>query len=303
LKRDEKLGLLLAAYCAANGAFTPVVAKITTSAASGLAVALFTSAFAGLAAVAMLGSRGILHKLFARKDVATLVTVGAFGTALAFLLYYSGAKRVTAIETALCVQTEPLYSLIGSRLFLGEPLTLRRVSAVAIIALGIGIALGTAPTSGWLGLGLLLATPLAWQTSHWVALRRLGPMNPALLSGARYVFGTGVLACAWFATGGPSALPAPAALAKLLPVVAVQGMVLAFGGTLAWYSAVKRLDLARATAIVVPSGPVLSLVASYLLLGERVTPREAVGFSLTVSGVLLFALARFEPRTYTRPDV
>lgn len=287
----EIAGLGLAAYCVANGAFVATVAKLTTGAAQPLSVAFVTSGFGGLAVLALLAARGRLGTLFVRRDFPALVAVGALGTALAFLLFYSGAKRVTAVETALCVQTEPLYALVGTRLLLGHPLTAQRVLAVAAIGAGIALAIGTQPSSGWLGLAFLLATPLAWQASHWVALRALPVFDPLQLSGARYVFGTLVLLPPWLAVEGPAGLPSGDALAALLPVVALQGALLGFGGTLAWYAAVKRLDLTRTTAIVVPSVPLVSLVVSYLVLGEKVSPREAAGFALTAGGVLAFALA------------
>ncbi|MFI5314550.1 MAG: DMT family transporter [Myxococcota bacterium] len=290
-RRVELAGLALAAYCVANGAFVPAVAKLTTAAASSFTIALCTSAFAGTVALGVLAARGQLALLAPRRDLATLVAVGALGTALAFSLYYAGAKRVSAIETALCVQTEPVYSLIGTRFLLGYRIPRRRIAAVTAIACGIALAIGTRPVSGWLGLGFLLATPLAWQSSHWVALKRLSVFDPLQLSAARYVYGTLVLAAVWLAVGGSGGLPSRAALAGFLPVVALQGMLLSFGGTLAWYAAVKRLDLTRATAIVVPSAPIVSLAVSYLVLGEQVTLRQACGFLLTASGVLTFALA------------
>lgn len=289
-RRVEVAGLVLAGCCVASGAFVPAVAKLTTGHADGLTIALFTSLFAGVVALGLLAGRGQLHLLAPPRDFATLVAIGALGTGLAFLLYYSGAKRVSAIETALCVQTEPVYSLIGTRFLLGYRIPKRRIAAVTAIAAGIALAIGTAPVSGWLGLGFLLATPLAWQTSHWVALRWLEEFHPMQLSAARYVYGSLVLLAAWLALDGPSALPARADLAGFLPIVALQGMVLSFGGTLTWYAAVKRLDLTRATAIVVPSAPIVSLVVSYLVLGEQVTVRQACGFALTAAGVLTFAL-------------
>lgn len=289
-RRVEIAGLSLAAYCVANGAVVPAVAKLTTAHAAGLTIALFTSGFAGIVALGLLAARGQLSLLTPRRDLGTLVLVGALGTALAFLLYYSGAKRVSAIETALCVQTEPIYSLIGTRFLLGHRVPKRRIFAVTAIAAGIALAIGTAPVSGWLGLALLLATPLAWQTSHWVALAKLEEFHPMQLSGARYVFGTLVLLPVWLAVEGIGSLPSHAELASFLPVVALQGMVLSFGGTLAWYAAVKRLDLTRATAIVVPSAPIVSLVVSYLVLGEQATLRQAAGFLLAAAGVLTFAL-------------
>ncbi len=290
-RRSEVIGLALAGYCVANGAFVATVAKLTTSAAQPLSIAFLTSAFGGLAVLMLLAARGKLGLLAVRRDLPALLAVGALGTALAFLLFYSGAKRVTAVETALCVQTEPLYALLGTRVLLGHPLTAQRVAAVAAIGAGIALAIGTQPTSGWLGLVLLLATPLAWQSSHWVALRALPVFDPLQLAGARYVFGTLVLLPLWLVVDGPAGFPAGDELRQLLPVVAVQGALLGFGGTLAWYAAVKRLDLTRTTAIVVPSVPIVSLVVSYLVLGEKVSAREAAGFALTAGGVLAFALA------------
>ena len=287
-RRTDASGLAFAAYCIANSSFVPAIAKLTTQHADGLTIATLTSAFGALACLALLVAAGKLRLLF--RDFGWLVAVGTLGTTVAFLLYYSGAQRVTAIETALCVQTEPIYSLIGTRFVLGYPISKRRLAAVTAIAAGIALAIGTAPTSPPLGLALLLATPLAWQTSHWIALKRLSTFDPLQLSGARYVFGSLVLAAVWLAADGPAALPPRAELGSFLPIVALQGAVLQFGGTFAWYAAVKRLDLTRATAIVVPSAPIVSLLVSYLVLGEQVTLREACGFLLTAAGVLTFAL-------------
>src|SRR5258705_200823 len=163
-RRGEVIGLALAAYCVANGAFVATAAKLTTHAAQPLSIAFLTSAFGGLAVLALLIARGKL--------------------------------------------------------------------------------------------GLL---PL------------------------------------WLALEGPAGSPAGDELRQLLPVVAVQGALLGFGGTLAWYAAVKRLDLTRTTAIVVPSVPIVSLVVSYLVLGEKVSAREAAGLALTAGGVLAFALAPSVP--------
>ena len=45
--------------------------------------------------------------------------------------------------------------------------------------------------------------------------------------------------------------------------------MLTYLGTMVWYAAIVRLDLARTTAIVVPSIPVLSLGATFVLLGDH----------------------------------
>jgi hypothetical protein len=58
-----------------------------------------------------------------------------------------------------------------------------------------------------------------------------------------------------------------------------------------WYLAIARLDLGRSTAIVVPSIPLLSLVASFLLLGEVPTLPQCVGLVFIAAGVLAFVTA------------
>ena len=59
-RQDDRLGLLFAAYCVANTAVVPAVAKLTTAVASGLFIALSASFFAALCAVALLAWHGEL---------------------------------------------------------------------------------------------------------------------------------------------------------------------------------------------------------------------------------------------------
>jgi len=299
LRRQERLGLGFAALCALNGAFVPAVAKLTTRGADPLLVATATSAVAGVCAALLLAATGELRHLADRRTAPRLVAIGALGTALAHFLFFAGARRTSAIETVLCLQIESVYSLFLARLFLGHPLTARRLAAVAAIVAGIALALNPNGFSGWVGVALLLATPLGWQTSHLIVLRGLAGVPPRALAGARYLFGGAILAFVWAASGGMERLPQPAELSQLAPLWVLQGALLSFVGTLFWYETITRLDLARSTAIVVPSVPLLSLGASFLLLGEVAQPRQWLGLLLTAAGVLTFVTA---PHS-TAPDL
>ena len=154
---------------------------------------------------------------------------------------------------------------------------------------GLVLALGAYELSSASGVWLILATPLCWQLSHLIVLRGLPGVTPPVLTGARYIYGGVILAVAWLALGGtPAAL---GTLAPSLPLLAVQGTVLSYLGTIVWYAAIARLDLARTTAIVVPSIPVLSLGATFVLLGEVPTLRQGLGMALTAAGVVAFVTA------------
>ncbi len=289
---DERAGLFFAGVCALNGAFVPAVAKLTTDRADALFVAAVSTACAGLTALAVLAQRRELALLVHRRIGPRLVAVGALGTGAAFLLFFLGARRATAIETTLCLQIEPAYALVFAWLALGERPTRRRVAATAVILAGIALALGSrgAPAAS-AGVWLLLATPLCWQLSHLIVVRGLGGVPPAVLTGARYVYGGVVLGVVWLLAGAPTAIAPGTSLARFVPTLVVQGVVLAYAGTMMWYEAITRLDLARTTAIVVPSTPLLALVATFVLVGERPTAWQCAGVLLTAAGVLAFVTA------------
>jgi len=287
-RRQERLGLLFAALCALDGAFTAPFAKMNTDMADASFVAAAVVVFGALAATLQLALRGELGLLVRRDVVAGLVGIGFLGTAVAFLLFFEGSQRSTAIETALCVQSEPAYALLLAWLALGHPPTLPRVAATLAILVGIAIAVGFEQAQASPGLWLLLATPLAWQISHLVVLRRLRGVPPHVLTAARYLYGGVFLVAAWLARGGLAELPDASLWPRLLPTLALQGVILSWGGTLLWYNAITRLDLARATSIVVPSIPLLSFGASFLLLGEVASAREWIGLALTAAGVIAF---------------
>jgi len=288
---QERIGLLFAALCALNGAFVPAFAKLTTDRGDPFFVATATTLFAGAFAALVLGLRGDLTFLVRRATGPRLFIVGALGTACAFLLFFYGARRTSAIETVLCLQTEPAYSLLLSWMFLGHRPSTWRVMAIGVLLLGIVLAVGGRGVASSPGVWALLITPLCWQVSHLIVLRHLPRISPHVLTGARYVHGGLVLSVLWVASGGVVTMPAPADLVPLLPLVALQGVILSYVGTLLWYQAITRLDLARSTAIVVPSIPLLSLGASFVLLGEVPTAYQWSGLLLTAAGVSAFVMA------------
>lgn len=286
---QQRLGLVFAALCALNGAFVPAIAKLTTNAGSALFVAMATSGFAGAFGLVVLLLRGEAHLLFRRSTVLRLIATGTLGTGFAFLLFFIGAQHTTPIESVLCLQIEPLYALLAAWTFLGHRPTPRRVVAISALLLGIFLAVGGSGLVPSFGVWMLLITPLCWQMSHLIVLRGLRGVTPPALTAARYIFGTMFLLLCWLIVEGPQTLPPSADLG--LPLLALQGVVLSYGGTLVWYQATTRLDLTRSTAIVVPSTPILSLGATFLLTGDSPTPPQWLGMLLVGIGVVIFVTA------------
>jgi drug/metabolite transporter (DMT)-like permease len=245
-----------------------------------------------VAALALLAARGDLRWLVQRPQAWRFIAGAALGSAAAHRFLYLGASRTTAIVTTLCLQIEPAYSLLLSWLVLGHRPTPRRVLATVLLLAGIALAVGAGAVESSLGVWFLLATPLCWQASHLVVLRGLVGVPAIILTSARYFYGGVLLSLLWIAAEGRATLPPSGELWSLTPLLVLQGLVLSYGGTLMWYLAIARIDLARATAIVVPSIPLLSLVASFLILGEVATTRQWAGLLLTAVGILVFVRDR-----------
>ncbi len=293
MRSGERAGLGFAMLCALNGAFVAPVARLTTERGDPLFVAAVTSCLAGVAACAVLAARGQLGALVRGRQAVLLAALGCLGTTLPNLLFFVGTSRTSALDAVLCLQIEPVYSLLLAWLVLGHRLTLRRVLSAAVLLAGIAFAMAGERLADPFGLGLLLATPLAWQLSHLLVMRRLAGASPELLTGARYLWGGLWLALAAALCApllGRPLLPATLAEAQLA-ALALQGIVLAYLGTMLWYQVIARLDLARATAIVVPSIPLLSLGASFAIVGEVPAARQLGGMLLVAGGVLSFVRA------------
>ena len=290
IRSSELAGLAFAVLSALEAALVPGFAKLTSARAAPLFVAAATTVFAAAFGLVVLAMRGELRVLIARATAARLVAVGTLGTAAAFLFLFEGTHRTTAIEATLCLQIEPAYALVIAWAFLGHRPTRRRSLAIVVLLAGIALAIETRAFSSAAGIALLLATPLCWQASHVVVLRGLPGVRAPVLTAARYVYGSALLTLYWLARGARADLAGGSA-ADLMALLAFQGIVVCYVGTVVWYQAIARLDLARTTAIVVPLVPVLSFGASFVLLGEVATPRQWLGVALITAGVLAFATA------------
>jgi drug/metabolite transporter (DMT)-like permease len=299
---SERAGLAFAGFCALNAAFVTPVARLTTERGDPLFVATATTCIAGATAAVVLAARGRLGALVRRPEALPLALVGVLGTVLPNLLFFFGTARTSAIDAVLCLQIEPAYSLVLAWLVLGHRLTLRRVLSVAVLLAGIASAVSGGQVADPIGIGMLLATPLCWQLSHLLVLRRLRDAPSHLLTGARYLWGALWLALGaslFAAVSGRPLLPGSAADAQI-PALAYQGVVLSYAGTMLWYEALARLDLARATSIVVPSVPLLSIAAAFLIVGEVPSGRARAALGLVAAGVLSFVRAPHAVETRER---
>ncbi|MGA9721903.1 MAG: DMT family transporter [Candidatus Binatus sp.] len=245
--------------------------------------------FATLCTIPLLWFTGELSLIVDPRYRGRLFMVAMAGTVMTSLTLTYGLTRIGAVAGVLLLQTEPVYSLILSTVFVGERPSGRQMLATAAILVGIGsVFAGGGSFSPLWASAIIFTTPLFWQASHVMGLKLMPPLTPISMTGGRFFYAALVLTAMLllFRRDSLVQLTDPTSLA----VMVVTGFFIYFLSGLTWYGAINRLSLAWTTALVVPGIPILSILFAVMFLGERATAREVVGILISVSGVLALVL-------------
>ncbi|MGB2578869.1 drug/metabolite transporter (DMT)-like permease [Elusimicrobium simillimum] len=224
-------------------------------------------------------------KLFDRKLWPYLLVVGLFGTALPFTTMFIALQYTTPANAAILNQVEILYSLILAFIFLREKPTLGQLGGSLLVVAGVVIILFNEQFSPrWKGDIIVLLTPWMFQVSHIAAKKLPADISPVFIAGARVIYAgiTIIPLLIFFALkGGLQFTAAPKTF-----------LVLFFIGTIyygvtqpLWYRAIRGMDLAKATAIIL-SYPILTLIVSAALGVEKIHLYQTVGLALAFGGAL-----------------
>jgi len=287
--RAFQVGVTLCIINTIIGASQPV---LTRWGAVHLDPLLFCTAavvFASISSIPFLQFRGELRLIVDPRYRARLFMMSMAGTVMTSLTLTYGLTRIGAVPGVLLPQTEPIYSLVLSTVFVSESPSVRQMLATATILVGIGSVFGAGGSFSPLwAAAMIFATPLFWQTSHVIGLRVMPPLTPTSVTGGRFFYASLVLTAMLLIFRRDSLWQ----LADLtsLGVIAVTGFFVYFMSALTWFGAINRLSLAWTTALVVPGIPILSILFAVMFLGERATTREAIGILISVSGVLALVL-------------
>jgi drug/metabolite transporter (DMT)-like permease len=288
----ERAGLGFAAAEVLAVGLVPAFSKYAMDRIDPLLYSAGAVTVAAAVAMAMAAGRGELRQIFVWRSVVWLVPIAFLGTTVTTLLLFFGARLTDGVSTALLLQAEPAVSLALTWLVWRRRVPAMQVLGTALTILGISLVLYDGTLRIGLGGLLIVMTTIGWQLSHLLALRVMPPMSPYALTAARYLYGGAVLVGLQMAWGSSS----PSALwGKGIAMVLFHGSVLFFCGTLFWYETIRRLDLARATAIVAPGEPLMSLALVWLLLGALPNRWQAAGLLLLLPGVWLL-VSRFSSR-------
>jgi len=287
--RAFQVGLTLCIINTIIGAGQPVITRWGAVHFDPLLFCTGATVFATLCTIPVLHFAGELRLIFDPRYRGRLFGVAMAGTVMTSLTLTYGLTRIGAVAGVLLLQTEPVYSLVLSTIFVGERPSVRQMLATATVLVGIGsVFAGGGSFSPLWASAIIFTTPLFWQASHVLGLKLMPPLTPTSMTGGRFFYASIVLTAMLliFRRESIVQLADPTSLG----VIMVTGFFVYFLSGLTWYGAINRLSLAWTTALVVPGIPILSILFAVMFLGERATTREVVGILISVSGVLALVL-------------
>lgn len=282
--RSLALLVILAALWGASFVFMRV-------AAPPLGAIALAFARVGLAAAALLAYAAAAARMpDFRKRWREFAVVGVVNSALPFLLFAYAEQYVTASTAAILNATSPFFGALAAAIWLGDPLTWKKVAGMLVGCAGVAVLVGWRPETmdrqHALAVLACLAAPVCYGLGGTYTKKKL----------------TGVPA---FAIACASQLAAAMALVPITPFAAIPGPVdatvvanvvaLALGSTAVAYLIYFRL--------IEAAGPTRALTVTFLIplfgvlwgalfLDEPLSPNLLTGGALIVAGTAVTLRSR-----------
>ncbi len=192
--RAFQVGLALCIINTIIGAGQPVITRWGAVHLDPLLFCTGATVFATLCTIPVLHFTGELRLIVDPRYRGRLFMVAMAGTVMTSLTLTYGLTRIGAVAGVLLLQTEPVYSLILSTIFVGERPSARQMLATATVLVGIGsVFAGGGSFSPLWASAIIFTTPLFWQASHVMGLKLMPPLTPTSMTGGRFFYASIVL--------------------------------------------------------------------------------------------------------------
>jgi drug/metabolite transporter (DMT)-like permease len=289
----ETIGMIFIFIQILAAAVQPVLTKLAVGTINPLFAAAVTPLIGFIIPFVLLTRNGTLKILFDKKNLKEFLMIGFFGTVMTYLLFFSGAKLTSGINTAILIQAEPIYSILLGYFVLKEKITSKQILFTLLIIVGVIIVIYNGAFSLSLGDFLILLTPLFYQISHVIAKKTINRVGTVAVQGGRYLFGGIILLLISSLLGMNqfSLLVEP----QNFSIIFTLGIIVAGIGTLAFYEAIKRINLSKTTAMIAPYS-VISVMLAWFVLKEVPTIYQIIGLILMLIGIFSLAKIRSEKR-------
>jgi drug/metabolite transporter (DMT)-like permease len=235
------------------------------------------------------------------RDALVFAVIGLANNALYLGLGYTGLKTVSAGLGGLIVSANPVFTAGFAALFLGEPLTWRKVAGLLLGMIGVGfivwhrMSVGTDSLHGILFtlaslasivLGTMLFKLLAPKGSLWIG------------NGIQNLAAGIVLLPIAFTFSSVSDIVPSARLAGAFAFLVLGGSILAYR---LWFHLLRVCGATAASAFHFLMPP-LAMLFAWMVLGEHVEFRDLLGIAPVALGIYMVTRTGADAKVVTEQD-
>jgi drug/metabolite transporter (DMT)-like permease len=218
------------------------------------------------------------------RDLPLVALSGFLGVTLYFFFENNGIMRLSASESSIIIGTIPVLTLIVDMAFYRRRVKGSVVAGIVLSFVGVAVMVirsksAAASSEGYF---YMVGAAFSWVAYTFVT-KPLGGKYP-LLSITFWQIFFGMLGCIPFALvegQSFSRLSAPVILNVLF-----LGILASAIGYWLWVIVLDKLGASR-SSVFINLIPVVSVIASFIVLGERLAPLQLAGGAATIAGVYL----------------
>ncbi len=211
--------------------------------------------------------------------------LGGLNAALPFTLIAAAEVNLTASLASILNSTTPLFTAVVAALWIGEPLSARKVAGLALGIAGVAVLVGWSPqpVSGVVVLSVCasLAAALAYGLGGVYAKRAFSGVPPLTMAAGQQAAAAAILLPLAAATL-PGEAP-PSGVVSAVLALALLSTALAY---LLYFHLITNVGPTK-TLSVTFLVPVFGVVFGVLLLGEPFGPGTLAGMGIILAGVAL----------------
>jgi drug/metabolite transporter (DMT)-like permease len=210
-----------------------------------------------------------------------------------------GQSYLAAALASLIVTSNPIFTTIFSRILLGEPLTRRKLTGIAIAFTGFLIVLlwggsnASFSVDNATGILILICAPLGWAIYTVLSKPLLADYEPHVVAGLTTILGAVMLAPVFIFFPGVFADAAGLGWRGWL-AAGTMSVLAIFVGYILWYRGLRRLQPSQ-VAVYVYLVPFFGVLSAWLLLGETITVWLLLGGATILTGVVVTNSGRRPP--------
>ena len=227
------------------------------------------------------------EKKINKKDIPRLLISGIIGVVLYFIFEINGVKYTSPSIAAIILASIPVISLIAQRVSGRESLTVFKVLGVLLslagVALVMGIGKGSINEGGKvIGYLCMLGAAVSWVVFNYITFPLYKSYSPLAITTFQMTAGAAAL-IPIFLLSGESLPQINAAVTINLMFLAVFCSAL---GILLYMYAFRSLGIVT-TTLYINIQPLITVIASMLLLNDFLTGNQLIGGIMVVAAVYL----------------